>query len=55
MIWQDMTCPALANTPDTPFQTFPLDLMINNSSTYVPNAVCHNAYALFLLKPQTGQ
>ena len=50
MIWQDMTCPALANTPDTPFQTFPLDLMINNSSTYVPNAVCHNAYALFLLK-----
>jgi alpha-glucosidase len=50
MIWQDMTCPALANTTDTPFQTFPLDLMINNSSTYVPNAVCHNAYALYLLK-----
>jgi alpha-glucosidase len=50
MIWQDMTCPALANTADTPHQTFPLELMVNNGTTYVPNGVCHNAYALLLLK-----
>lgn len=48
MIWQDMTCPALADTSGV-FKTFPLDLMINNGTTYVPNAVSHNAYVLFLL------
>ena len=49
MIWQDMTCPALDQRGDTPFKTFPLDLMINNNVTYVPEAVAHNAYVLFLL------
>ncbi|HYQ90750.1 MAG TPA: TIM-barrel domain-containing protein, partial [Candidatus Competibacteraceae bacterium] len=56
MIWQDMTCPALAGPPEVvdprlgPVRTFPLDLMIHNGVTYVPTAVCHNAYALFLLQ-----
>lgn len=56
MIWQDMTCPALAGPPEVvdpslgPVRTFPLDLMINNGVTYTPAAVCHNAYALFLLQ-----
>lgn len=49
MIWQDMTCPALKDEAATPFKTFPLDLMINNGVTYVPDAVAHNAYVLFLL------
>lgn len=49
MIWQDMTCPALSDTSETPFKTFPLDLMVNNGVTYAPNAVCHSAYVLFLL------
>ncbi len=51
MIWQDMMCPAIANAGDTPpAKTFPLDLMVNDGTTYVPNAVCHNAYSLFLLE-----
>ena len=50
MIWQDMTCPALAGTAETPYKTFPLDLMMNNGVTYVPNAAFHNAYALLLLQ-----
>ena len=50
MIWQDMTCPALAQSAETLFKTFPLDLMQNNGITYVPNAVFHNAYAINLLK-----
>jgi alpha-glucosidase len=53
MIWQDMTCPAMVDQGDTPgteVKTFPLDLMVNDGVTYVPNAVYHNAYALFLLK-----
>jgi alpha-glucosidase len=49
MIWQDMTCPALDQRGDTPFKTFPLDLMINNNGPYVPEAIAHNAYVLFLL------
>jgi len=50
MIWQDMTCPALADSAETPVHTFPLDLMINNGVTYVPDAVSHNVYVLFLLE-----
>jgi alpha-glucosidase len=49
MVWQDMTCPALDIGPDTPWRTFPLDLMVNDGLTYAPNATCHNAYALLLL------
>ncbi len=48
MIWQDMMCPALdANKFE--YGTFPLNLMINNDVTYVPNGVAHNLYALFIL------
>jgi alpha-glucosidase len=50
MIWQDMTCPALAQTGDTPYKTFPLDLMTNNNVEYVPHGLMHNAYAGLLLK-----
>lgn len=50
MIWQDMTCPALASGAATPWSTFPLDLMMNNGVTYVPNAVFHNVYVLNLLR-----
>ncbi|HET7463856.1 MAG TPA: TIM-barrel domain-containing protein [Longimicrobium sp.] len=50
MIWQDMTCPALAGTSDTPWKTFPLDQMQNDGAAgYQPNAVFHNAYVLNLL------
>lgn len=49
MIWQDMTCPALAGSSDTPWKTFPLDLMMNDGQTYVPNGVMHNEYVLLLL------
>lgn len=48
MIWQDMTCPALADGSGD-YKTFPLNLMVNDSVTYVPNAVAHNSYALNLL------
>ncbi|MBM7116648.1 TIM-barrel domain-containing protein [Archangium primigenium] len=50
MIWQDMTCPALQATTDTPSQTFPLALETYNGTTYVPNAKMHNAYVLLLLQ-----
>jgi len=50
MIWQDMTCPAIAQSTDSPFQTFPLALETNNGTTYVPNAKMHNAYVLLLLQ-----
>src|SRR5258708_29690208 len=49
MIWQDMSCPAVKDEAPTPFKKLPLDLMVNNGVTYVPNAVAHNAYVLFLL------
>lgn len=48
MIWQDMTCPALADSSGD-FKTFPLNLMVNDGVTYVPNAVAHNGYVLNLL------
>jgi alpha-glucosidase len=48
MIWQDMMCPALDSTAFT-YATLPLDLMINDGTTYVPEGVAHNAYALFVL------
>ncbi len=48
MIWQDMMCPALDGNVFH-YGTFPLNLMINNDVTYVPNGVAHNLYALFLL------
>jgi alpha-glucosidase len=50
MIWQDMTCPALAPSNDTPWKTFPLDQMQNNGATYVPSALIHNQYVLNLLR-----
>jgi alpha-glucosidase len=50
MIWQDMTCPAAAISADTPDATLPLDLMLSDGERYVPHAVCHNAYAMFLLE-----
>ena len=50
MIWQDMMCPAAAVSADTPEATLPLNLMIHDGCDYVPHAVCHNAYPMFLLK-----
>ena len=50
MIWQDMMCPAAAVSGDTPEGTLPLNLMIHDGRDYVPHAVCHNAYPMFLLK-----
>jgi alpha-glucosidase len=50
MIWQDMMCPAAAISADTPVGTLPLDLMTFDGRGYVPHAVCHNAYAMFLLQ-----
>jgi alpha-glucosidase len=50
MIWQDMMCPAAAVSADTPVGTLPLDLMTFDGRGYVPHAVCHNAYAMFLLQ-----
>lgn len=50
MIWQDMTCPAIAASSDSPYSTFPLSLETNDATTYVPNAEMHNAYVLLLLK-----
>jgi alpha-glucosidase len=49
MIWQDMMCPAAAVSADTPAATLPLDLMVHDGRGYVPHAVCHNAYSMFLL------
>jgi alpha-glucosidase len=48
MIWQDMMCPALDSTAYI-YSTLPLDLMINDGTTYVPEGIAHNAYALFIL------
>jgi len=47
MIWQDMTCPAIANGDDG---TFPLDLMISFFGQYTEDATIHNSYVLNLLK-----
>jgi alpha-glucosidase len=47
MIWQDMMCPALANSPNS---TFPLDLMMTYFGEFLPNAKFHNAYGLLLLR-----
>jgi alpha-glucosidase len=54
MIWQDMTCPALAQTADTPVHTFPLDLMMTYFGEYVPSAKMHNAYVQLLLNATTA-
>ena len=35
---------------DTPEATLPLNLMVHDGRDYVPHAVCHNAYPMFLLK-----
>lgn len=48
MIWQDMMCPALDSTVFA-YSTLPLNLMINDGVTYVPEGVAHSAYALFIL------
>ncbi|WP_343213435.1 TIM-barrel domain-containing protein [Archangium violaceum] len=50
MIWQDMTCPAIAPSGDSPYKTFPLAIETNNGTAYVPNAQMHNAYVLMLLR-----
>jgi len=50
MIWQDMTCPALAQSPDTPCKTFPLSLITNDTVGYVPHGLVHNGYAGLLLR-----
>ncbi|HWR49856.1 MAG TPA: TIM-barrel domain-containing protein [Bryobacteraceae bacterium] len=50
MIWQDMTCPALAQTADTPCKTFPLNIMTNDTVDFVPHSLMHNAYAALLLR-----
>jgi alpha-glucosidase len=50
MIWQDMTCPALAQGASTPWRTFPLDQMQNDGVGYVPSALIHNVYVLNLLR-----
>src|SRR5262249_6880408 len=50
MIWQDMTCPALAGDQPTPDHTFPLALMISHCGNFVPNGAVHNIYVLNLLK-----
>jgi alpha-glucosidase len=49
MVWQDMMCPALDYNAFE-YGTFPLDLMVNNGATYVPNGVCHNVYGLYVLQ-----
>jgi alpha-glucosidase len=48
MVWQDMMCPALDGNMFTN-GTFPLTLMMNDGTTYVPNGVAHNVYGLYLL------
>ena len=51
MIWQDMTCPALAPGVDdsATWKTFPLDLVqTDGAGNLQPNAMLHNAYALLL-------
>jgi alpha-glucosidase len=53
MIWQDMTCPAMAGNYDNQdgnyIQSLPLDLMMSYFGEYRPNAEIHNAFALNLL------
>jgi len=50
MIWQDMTCPALAGDQATPDHTFTLSLMLSHFGNFVPNGAVHNIYVLNLLK-----
>lgn len=64
MVWQDMTCPAIATAPfvsseNEYYKTFPQDLMMAQEQTasdgtvtvvYQPNAKLHNSYVLNLLK-----
>ncbi|HEX9983961.1 MAG TPA: TIM-barrel domain-containing protein [Thermoanaerobaculia bacterium] len=47
MIWQDMMCPALYNSPNS---TFPLNLMMTYCGEFMPNALFHNAYGLLMLQ-----
>jgi alpha-glucosidase len=47
MIWQDMMCPALYNSPNS---TFPLNLMMTFFGQFQPNATFHNAYGLLMLQ-----
>ncbi len=53
MIWQDMTCPAMAANFDNPdgstIESLPLDLMMSYFGQYLPNAAIHNAFALNLI------
>ena len=50
MVWQDMTCPALAPTSETPWHTFPLDTLMTSFGQKLENARVHNAYVLTLLQ-----
>ncbi|HKO55820.1 MAG TPA: TIM-barrel domain-containing protein [Thermoanaerobaculia bacterium] len=47
MVWQDMMCPALAQSANS---TFPLALMMTYGGQFQPNATLHNAYGLMLLR-----
>lgn len=53
MIWQDMTCPAMAGNFDNQdgslIQSLPLDLMMYWFGEYLPNAQIHNAFASNLI------
>jgi alpha-glucosidase len=50
MVWQDMTCPALANAGEVHDHTFPGALMVDDNHVYQPSAKIHNAYVQFLLR-----
>ena len=47
MVWQDMMCPALFQSPNS---TFPLNLMMTYCGQFQPNATFHNAYGLLMLQ-----
>lgn len=54
MIWQDMTCPAVAQNFDNrfPYKTLPLDIMMYDKRTegYETNAKIHNTFAINLIE-----
>ena len=54
MVWQDMTCPAVAENFDNnyPYKTLPLNVMMvdKRSGEYVPNALVHNSFAINLIE-----
>ncbi|MDW6004029.1 glycoside hydrolase family 31 protein [Vibrio mangrovi] len=54
MVWQDMTCPAMAGNFDNQdgnyIQTLPLNLNMTYFGEKRPNAEVHNAFALMLIR-----